>query len=56
MADDNAEQAVEKRVDAVIDDLAKGRVVPRKVDDLAGAVARARNDHALGRAIGTPRS
>jgi len=46
------EMSVERRVDAVIDDLTKGRVVPRQVDQLAGAVARARTDGALGRAIG----
>jgi|SRR5579864_408342 len=47
------EIAVEKHVDAVIDHLNKGRVVPRKVDELAGAVARARTDGAVGRAIGS---
>ena len=46
------EISVEKHVDAVIDHLNKGRVVPRKVDELAGAVARARTDGAVGRAIG----
>lgn len=52
MSEDNTEQAVEKRVDAVIEDLSKGRVVPRKVSDLAGAVARASTNQAVGRAIG----
>ena len=47
------ETTVERHVDAVIDHLNKGRVVPRKVDELAGAVARARTDGAVGRAIGS---
>ena len=49
------ETTVERHVDAVIDHLNKGRVVPRKVDELAGAVARARTDGAVGRAIGGKR-
>ena len=47
------ETTVERHVDAVIDHLNKGRVVPRKVDELAGAVARARMDGSVGRAIGS---
>ena len=47
----NHEQEVEKRVDAVIDDLSNGRVVPRKVDQLADAVTRSRVDAQVGRAI-----
>ncbi len=53
MADEQPEVAVETAIDTAIDHLNKGRVVPRKVDELAGAVARARNDGAVGRAIGS---
>jgi hypothetical protein len=49
--DQNSETAVEKRVDAVIDDLSNGRVVARKVDQLADAVTRSRVDAQVGRAI-----
>lgn len=52
MSDSNPEIEIEKAVDKVIGHLNKGHVVPRKVDELAGAVAKARSDRALGRAIG----
>lgn len=43
---------VSKRVDEVIDDLGKGRVVPKDQTRIADAVGRARTDSAVGRALG----
>ena len=47
----SAEQEVQGKVDAVIDVLAKGKVVPREVDRIDDAVQRARRDSAVGRSI-----
>lgn len=44
----DAEQ-VHERVDQVIQDMAAGRVIPRKVDELGTAVDRAKRDQAVHR-------
>jgi hypothetical protein len=51
MADNSEEKAVQDKVDAVIDVLGKGHVVPREVDRIDDAVQRARRDAGVGRAI-----
>ena len=48
---DTTEAAVSGRVDAVIADLTKGRVIPKQVDQLADAVSRSRMDKALSDAL-----
>lgn len=54
MADDpspTAENVVQQRVDSVIDDMQKGRVVPSDVNRIADAVQRTRRDQAVARAM-----
>ncbi len=45
------EQADQKRVDTIIDDLNKGRVGPKQTDAIGVAVDRAKSDQAVARAM-----
>jgi hypothetical protein len=49
--DDNTENAVERRLERVCEDLSAGRVVPRQVDRLNEAVKRTQLNQNLHRAI-----
>lgn len=46
------EVEVQERVEKVIDDLARGQVMPKQVERLGDAVSGAKRDQAVGRAIG----
>jgi hypothetical protein len=53
MTDTPDADPVHERVDQVIQDVAAGRVIPRKVDELTTAVDRAKRDQAVHRVTRT---